>query len=275
MNLLFKSILSSAFFCFLSQLASAQTETSPVVPLYKETRKEIGFFVSLGQNYQSGDLYTDCITCQYKDGVKFGYSFGALYEQNLGFSSFSAGASIAYSYLGVQSTFHTIEAADYNYQVGGTNLTGKVNAGFSYEGKTDLSFLTIAPYIKWNPFKFMFLRAGLGASFALSSNFTNTKSLESNTAKIKTGEIVGLYFDNVKGRTSVELQNSELKDLKSFQLFLNPAIGFNIPFSKSVTLSPIYEHSIALSKLSDSGKDLAVNYWRIIFELRIALKGAY
>ncbi len=268
MNLLFKILLSCAICCIFSFDVIAQRYSTPISPERDSYQKEIGVFVGLGQNAQLGDMYVDCEDCTFRSGTKFGYTFGLLYEQDL-FSNFKIGASAAYDYKGYQSRYQEIEALNLDFDVNGQTVTENVNLKFRHTADVDLSFITLSPYIKWEPWTFMFIRAGIGFAFNTSNTIIHIKELNQKTVRLSTGQTREVNIDKS------EQQNSNIDGFKSFQTFISPALGFTIPFSKTVFFSPIFQYDIPLSIISDKGKDLKISSWRFLFELRIAIQARF
>jgi len=270
MNLLFKIFANLIILLSISFPASGQPNPSPISLGATYLQQELGFYVGLGQNMQSGDMLVDCEECVFKSGVKFGYTLGLMYEADL-FSRFRWGVLAEYNYRGYEALFSEIESVPIYYQLSDKTIEERANLKFNHNADVDLSYLGIAPFIKWDPWDFVFLRMGLDFSFGLSSNIVHVKQLDQKTLKISTGEIKEIYIDK-KGNRQSEVQNSELNGFKSFAIGLRPALGFTIPFSKSVFFSPIFEYYIPMTSISDFSKELSVSSWRLLFELRIVLE---
>ena len=240
-------------------------QSSPIKP-YSDPNalKEIGVFVGLGQNFQSGEMYVKCEDCDFSGGAKFGYTFGLLYEHEL-FRRFSLGISATYNYLGLTSGFQEIEPTQVEYISNGNTLTENANIRFSHSIEIDLHNFAVAPYLKWTPFDFMFIRTGFAIGTNFSTNLLHTKTLGQKTVRLSNGELEAI----TNKKLDETIQNSEIPSLVTPQLYLQPALGFNIAFSNSVHFSPIFEYSIPFTNYSDYGTDLRSNYWRLLFELRI------
>lgn len=254
------------FVFFAASKLFSQPSPSPIFPvLANQTRQDIGMFVGLGQNYQSGEMYVNCLDCVFKGGTGFGFTFGALYEYQF-YGNFEIGAALVYRYLGFSAGFEEITTRNNLYSDYGL-INETVNIKFKHTAEVDIHNISISPYIKWTPFEFMFLRTGLAIGTNFSTNIKHTEELSQKTARLSNGEIVAIKNTS----TNQYVQDSEIPDLNSPQLYIQPSIGFNIPFSREIVFSPIIEFGLPLSEFSNYGDGLKSNYWRLLLELRIKI----
>lgn len=257
--------LSKLICCIFSVInVYSQPSPSPIRPVSSSVvQHDIGAFIGLGQNFQSGDLYVKCEDCIFSGGTGFGFTFGLLYEYRF-LKNFELGASLAYRYLGFSAGFQEISTSDHLYTDYGV-INETVDLKYKHTAEVDLHNISISPYLKWTPFKFMFVRVGLGIGTNFSTNIKHTEELDQKTARLSNGEIV-----TIKNNSANQyVQNTDIPDLKSPQLYLQPSIGFNIPFSDDVKFSPILEFGVPMSEFSGYGVGLKSNYWQLLFELRI------
>lgn len=238
-------------------------------PLTAGVRKEpprIGILFGLGQNYQSGTGYVACDSCEFTNGVKFGYTLGLTYENSIIPEELLWGVNLLYDYMGVSSTFQEISAI--NYKDENSNRTYSIPGKIEHTAEYDYSYLSAMPYITWSPFYPMFLKLGAPIGINLTANVKHTGTLIDKKATLPTGEVVNLYFNETKSDL-IEYENAEIKDKTSLVFGLAPAIGFDFKTSQSTFLSIYYMQRIGLNPSSDFGKDFTLNYWRIMFEFKM------
>ncbi len=257
-------------FLLSSMALYSQRYSDPLtaVPAY-ENRQDLGVFVGLGQNWQSGDMFAQCEDCVFSGGTGFGFTLGALYEYYL-WENFAFGVASTYRYLGFTAEFREIITKDHLYTDNGL-IRETVNLRFKHTADVDIHNVSIAPYIKWTPWEFIFIRAGLGIGANISTNIKHTEELDQKTARLSNGEIV--FIKNNSSKQYV--QDTEIPDLKSLQIYFLPSIGFNIPFSEDVTFSPVFEYGLSLTEVSTFGNGLKINNWGVLLELRFKLTEEY
>ena len=240
-------------------------QSSPIQPEQEPQRHYLGMILGLGQNIQLGDAYVDCPSAIFTGGTKFGYSLGLLYEYTLS-EKFTVGVSATYNSHGIDATFTETEPCSIDYVVNGVPQTTVANISFKNDLAVDLGNIAIAPYIKWNPWKFMFLRVGVAVGTNVSTSLIHTKTVAQRTVRLPNGEIWTVKVDG-----EPTLQDSEVLEAVSPQIYIQPALGFNIPFSEKLIFSPIFEYGIPLENVSDWGDNFKVSTWRINFELRLQI----
>jgi hypothetical protein len=265
MKLLFFAFIVSAFIA-ISSIANAQQLATPLKPEEYPFDNEIGIVFGLGGNIQSGIFSSSC-DCDFENGTKFGYTFGALYEYEI-MQTLELGAAALFDYRGVESEYQEIENVPVTSQQSG--LSERVNVLFTNKGEADLNYFSLVPYLKWNPFRFMFVRLGLNAAFPISTNIKHTKILETKTAKLSTGEIVSIELPDGDGNQQI-IQDEEMPEVNSPILALDPAIGFTIHLSDKVSFAPVFQYSIPLSNIAEIGSDFKVSSWRILFEFKYSI----
>jgi len=265
MKLLFFALFVSILIAFTS-IVNGQQLATPLTPEEYPYDNEVGILFGIGGNIQSGIFSSSC-NCDFKNGTKFGYTFGALYEYEI-MQTFELGAAALIDYRGVESEYQEIENISVTSQQSGASE--RVNVLFNNLGETDLTYFSLVPYAKWNPFRFMFVRLGLNVSFPMSTNIKHTKILETKTAKLSTGEIVAIELPDGDGDTQI-IQDEEMPDVNSPYLSLDPAIGFTIFFSDKISFSPVFQYSMPLTNVAEIGSDFKVSTWRILFEFKFSL----
>lgn len=226
----------------------------------------LGFYIGLGQNFQAGKIYPECIDCSFEKGNKFGFTTGALYEYRLS-SLFFLGSAIEYNYLGINAFFSEIEAVPIEIPINNDSYYTEIaNIRFQHEANVNIHQLSLIPYLKFKPFDFVFLRLGIGLGYNISNTFTHQKTLDQNSYTLSNGEIISLRVPNSDKNTIIE--DGKIAQENPFQIYLNTAIGFNLNLSDKLTFSPIFSYSNAFTNISDKGDNPKIHNWRILLELR-------
>lgn len=245
----------------------SQDLATPLDPEKLRNQREIGILFGFGQNFMGGNFRTECDCPEFIDGVKFGYSFGALYEMDFS-PKFMWGAALIYSNRDVFSEYQIIE--DVQIQ---SVITGKPESApikFKHKASADFSYLTLMPYLKWNIVDFMFIKLGFSGSFVLNNHIKHEKELTQKTARLSSGELVSIQLDSENGTTKV-VEDGEFPQTNSFQMSINPMIGFNIPLEENLFVSPVFQYSLPLSNISEKGENFKISAWRFLLEIRLAL----
>jgi hypothetical protein len=241
---------------------------SPLNPGKTFTQKELGIFVGLGQNIQSGYYNTGCDSCNFDSGNGFGFKAGLLYEFDLS-PTWQLGAAVGLNVLNVVSSFLDYRALLFTSQVSQTKEM--VNVMIREKSETGLVNLTVMPFIKWSPSNSFFVRMGVEAGYLVYSHVRHTEELTQKTALLSSGEIGQFEFKDFSGNVAV-VREGEYSDINKFQIYLVPAIGVNIELAKNVNLTPVFDFGYPLTSLSTKGDGFKVLNWRILFELRVALQ---
>lgn len=249
-------------YCAYSQM----DDSNPIAPGERKEPSRIGILFGLGQNYQSGTGYVACDSCEFSDGVKFGYTLGLTYEDDIIKEQLFYGVNLLYDYMGVRSTFQEVSAITYKDE--NSNRIYSIPGKIEHAAEYDFSYISAMPYISWSPFYPMFLKLGVPIGINLTSNVKHTGTLLDKKATLPTGEVVNLYFNETKSDL-IEYENAEIKDKTSLVLGLAPALGFDFKTSKTTFLSIYYMHRFSLNPASDFGEDFTLNYWRIMFEFKM------
>lgn len=230
----------------------------------------IGVYFGFGQNYQTGKILPLCPECEFENGNKFGFTAGLFYEYGLT-EHFFIGSALEYNYLGINAYFREIEKVRLEIPVDGNTLLEEVNLTFQHEANLDIHNLSVIPYVKYQPFEFLFFKLGVGLGMNISNNFVHQKNIAQKTVKLSNGETALVNLN----KNNIILESGDLRDATPFQIYLSPEIGFNIPFSKDVIFSPAFSYSKALMNISTTGADPQIHYWRVLLELKYKLDKEY
>ncbi|MBM2815551.1 MAG: hypothetical protein HW421_2313 [Ignavibacteria bacterium] len=272
MKLLFSSTIKfTIIFLLAFEFSFGQKEDNPLLPVARPDVKDVGVILGLGQNFQSGIFKLDC-NCEFSGGVKFGYFFGAVYEQHIR-NDFRWGLILGYESLGLNSSYKTLETIKI---ISPTSLIDTFNTTILIRQKADaeFSYLSLAPYLKYS-YKWFFLRLGFSAGYNLKATVIQTAELLTTSALID-GKTVELSIDSSsnKGKkiseTITELQNGNFKNTSEIRLSLLPMAGLNIPIGDDWEFNPSFALSIPLNYTA-TDMDFSVNAWRIMLELRYCI----
>ncbi|MBI5324134.1 MAG: hypothetical protein HZB41_02450 [Ignavibacteriae bacterium] len=264
MKLLFRLLFFFFLLLIFINAVTAQIkkkEDTPLLPT-EQLRSEVGGFIGFGSNNQSGIFSTDSCDCKFMDGAGFGFTIGGLYESEIVKRMFWGGA-LALDMKSFWASYMEYEPVKLKSRPD----TPVVPVLFRYKADSKIWYLTLMPYIKYVPAKFMFFRLGFGGSFVISSDMKHTKELLSETSRLNTGELVGIKYVDVEGRIYT-IDDTDFPKVNSLQLSLEPAIAFNFPIGQKFRLSPLFQYSIPLTKFSEQGTDVKLNSWRLMIELR-------
>jgi hypothetical protein len=252
--------------CFLP--IYGQNLANPLIPQAPPLKSELGLFVGLGQNIELGTFYTTGCPCQFDGGTGLDFLIGALYEHELE-PKIRYGIAVGYNLKTLNSSFQERE------EIGFWNQTASdsehVPIWFRYRTQSNFSYIPVIPFLKWQPSKLFFLKLGLDVSFLASSHMTHTKEVLDQTATLSDGQTVSVMFkDSLNNGATVEtLYDKNFPSPNSIIWSLEPSLGFNIPLSKKIFLSPVLQFSIPLSTVATNGNGFKFSAWRIIFELRM------
>ncbi len=247
----------------------AQRFANPIDPTGIEKPAYLGAIIGLGQNFQSGSMYVDCANCEFIDGNKFNFTLGIFYEKTI-FTGFLAGADALFSTGGLKSSF--MENENIAVTDASSNFQENVVIPFRHTADLSLQDLSIIPYIKIEPFNFLYFKVGLSYNTNLSSNLTHTKELLKKEVTLSNGVVTKVQLANYKGNVA-KIQDGEYKELEKSYLAINPSIGFNIPFDKErkIMFSPWITYYLPLSKMATNSQDFKINKWLIMLSLGFKL----
>jgi hypothetical protein len=252
------------------QAQEFRTDTdSPLNPVGKP-ENFLGAYIGVGQNFQSGKFYVECNDCIFEGAVGAGFSIGALFEKPLG-SYMRYGISAGLDITGIEGSF--IEYESMPYRQTPDSPEEDIIYQFRHTADAGFTFLNTMPYLKFYPFKYMFIKFGSAFSYGISSSIVHQKHLLNRTALLRNGTILDLSIEGSPDPYVITVEDGEFTGFEPFQVFLVPAIGAVIPLDDSdeITLSPYFQFGIPVTKYSDVQDGFIVNTWRIMAELTFSL----
>ena len=268
MNLLCKLFLTVNITFFLLYPAYSQKIATPLDPRIDPLGKDVGIIFGFGSNFQSGEFHVNCQDCIFDNANGFGFRIGALYQQEFT-RDLWFGIMGLYENFTMNASFREKELIEFTLQ--NSNETELVPVLFRHTAETKFGYLTGMPYLMWMPSDFFFLRFGLSGSFVLSSKLIHTQEALDKSVILSSGDTAYVHFGTGKSN-SVVVEEGDFPQINTFQLGLNPSVGFNFRLSEIIHLAPSFQYTIPLSVLSNKGNGFKMNYWRFLLELRLSLE---
>ena len=258
---------------FCSETLLADRFASPIGPGKKEKENYLGMVLGFGQNIQNGTLLVNCDTCQFTNGLGFGYTFGFIYERQVAlnedktfWSNVYYGAMLNLNNANFASSYKTLEQKRdlQGYDISFPILYRQVN-------ESSVMSVGLMPYISYTPMKYLFGRLGFNVSYLFRNNIKHITDLLDRRITLPNGEVVNIYISNPnnpnKRLYSVLVQDSDIADINKLQLGITPSLGGNIYFSDKLIFAPSFSYYIPLSKaVSKSG--LSISSWRLNLEFK-------
>ncbi|MFH1052492.1 MAG: hypothetical protein V1779_16355 [bacterium] len=241
---------------------------TPLEPQAAPLQTEAGIIFGLGNNFQTGIYYPKCEDCQFEDAQGLGITVGGVFIRDIK----------PYLQYGATLTFNSLSANTSYQKTEEVKVWNKAHTFFEIRpipfrntAEFGLGEIVINPFIQWLPLKFMFFRLGFGASVLADKNFKQEKELLKFIDTLSGGEIVDLEILNDNPIIET-VEDRKIPGINPFRISLEPTLGFTFEISNQIILNPSFTYSIPLSKLSSLQNDFNINRWRILFELRLAIK---
>jgi hypothetical protein len=253
-------------FCFNLLICNAQREATPLTPEESQIQREVGLILGFGQNIEKGSFNTNC-PCKFEKGLKFGFTIGGLYEQEI-FEWLRWGGALIYDLKSITASYMEIEEVDALSEI--TQRTEKVSVSVENQADLGISYLTLIPYFKFLPFDFLYFKIGPGLSYVLSSSVKHTQTALQKTVLLSSGELGTVTF-GPGGSLTKTIEDGAYPDVNQLQLSIEPILGLTFPLSKNIYFGGSIQYSIPLTDFSQKDSGFRINSWRILLELRIAL----
>jgi len=251
----------------------SQKFASPIHPGTEERNKIVGVLMGFGQNMQNGNSisYVNCDSCEFMNGLDFGYTVGVTYEEQLSantesiFRYFNLGGLLHLSNRNITSSYRE-RTPQYFPEY---DITFPLM--FRHTNKTSITTAGLMPFVRFNPFKYVFVKLGFDFSYVLNNNVRHDIELLDRRKTLPNGEVVDVFIPtaNPNRKTySRTVQDSEIKDINNLQMSLVPAIGGNIYFTDKLFITPSFYYFKSLNNMSEFGKDFRIDAWRLNVELK-------
>ncbi|NLO18437.1 MAG: hypothetical protein GX121_00920 [Ignavibacteria bacterium] len=262
--MIYKIILFVFLCLFSAQISLSQAD--PLTPTQEAKEGDYGILVGLGTNFQTGDFYTyKSCNCVFSDGSKLGYSFGAFYQKEFA-KSLKWGAMLLYENKSINSSYRAKEIDVVSSQL--TNKSENLPLEYRYKAESQIAMVSVLPYLDISLLDFFVTRVGLSASTLAQAEFTHSKELLQNTARLSTGEVVKVSLKDVSGNSQI-IDKAEFQDKNSLQFGAFAMLGANIRLSNNLYFSPVFQYSIPFTNISESGNSFKVHSWRFFAQISI------
>lgn len=227
---------------------------------------QFGVFVGLSNNMQGGTFTTEC-NCDFVSGGGSAFMGGIVYER-LTRSRLTWGSTLGFENRSLSARFQEIEGLLQRSPASGKEYNVPVT--FRNTGEASLSYLTLTPFLKYDLFGVIMLRAGPALSYIFSSNIKHTKELVSQTVTLPGGEVATVTLPGQNG-TSVVLEDGAIPQLNAFQISASLAIGADIRLSKKVFLAPVLQYLQPFTTVSERGDGFTIRSLQLLVEARMIL----
>jgi len=206
--------------CMTSVTVFGQTG-SPLAPPFPGPR--IGVQAGITENEQQGQFETDC-GCAYPKGSGTGITIAALGERFIG-KKWSLVGMFSISMKNTTSTNDSLSPIQKNF-VKQNNAVDSGPVALTEQAKTQLTYISIVPMMRYYIASGLFLEAGPSIGFALSSNLLAQETV--NTS--------GYTF--LDGSTTRTIQNKAIPNISSFDVSLYGSLGYAFQLSKLLYFTP-------------------------------------
>ncbi len=227
---------------------------------------QIGVFAGGSFNSQGGSFTTAC-NCEFDGGGQNGLAFGFLFER-LTKSRLRWGVSAGFEQRGVQAKYQEIEGVV--QRAPSTNKEYTVPITFRHTGAVTLSYFTLHPYLKYDFFDFIFIRAGVQGAYIATTNIKHTKELLTQSVTFPNGEQASVSLPNSTSN-SVVVQDGPLPAVNNLQLGLSMSTGLDIKLTKKLYMSPIIQFVYPITTITSKDNGFTVRAFQILLEARLII----
>jgi len=142
---------------------------------------------------------------------------------------------------------------------------------FRHTNTTSITTVGLMPFIRFNPFKYFFIKFGFDFSYVFSNNVKHNIELLDRRKTLPNGEVVDIFIPTANSNRRVysrTVQDSEIQDINNLQMSFVPALGGNIYFTDKLLMLPSFSYFKALNNMSEFGENFRIDAWRINLELK-------
>lgn len=248
--------------------------SNPIEPAVSLYRYRLGGVVGVGPAFQSGGLKTtECECPPFTDGAGHSLAAGIVGEYYFT-QAIDIGVLMLYDYRTIDARYREYEAVPLTHSATGETIVQR--AQFRHIAAASVTSLGFHPFVKFHPYKGIFLRTGLGINFAMASSLRHEKELLDRAARLPNGEEAELSLNRSDPRvfssTQALIQDSDLPGLKSPMLFWDIAAGIDIRAGRKMIVTPVFQYSFPLSDASSSGSAFRMSGWMIMAEVKVKFR---
>lgn len=265
-NTIINVILLLSIFSLSPFYLKSQDIESPLMPVQIVVHDtEIGLFLGMGANFNSGVYKADCTECNFDDVSKFGYTIGLKSAYQLS-KYFYISAMLGWDDQSVKGSFRRIESVPLDRADG-----SKINVPIEFRHTADLKLaaITLMPDLTFRYDRFLDVSLGFFSDFVVNSNFKHEKQLLTKSVVLPDGEKVSANVKDDKDGI-VKLEDGELANISNPIFGLVPKVNFNIELDGGTDFNIGFFYKYPLSKVS-ANQDFKLQSWRIFIGLSFDL----
>ncbi|MCC6845658.1 MAG: hypothetical protein LC116_10540 [Bacteroidetes bacterium] len=272
-------LATAVFILLFTALAQAQGGadeelSSPIDPMSTFYPFRLGGVLGAGPAVQNGELKTTACDCPTFIGGG-GYSMlGGLAGEYYLDESIATGLLLTIDFRSIDALYREYEAVPLMQSSTGEIITQRVQ--FRHSATVSTTALAVNPFVKFHPFKKIFVQTGPSFNFGISSSLRHEKELLDHIVRLPNGEDAEISLDRSDPRvfsaTKALIQDSELPKLKNPMLFWNFAAGIDINAGRKTVLTPLVQYSVPLGELSSSGDKFSISNWAVMAEVKVKFR---
>lgn len=252
--------------------------SNPLEPGEIQYPSLLGASVSLGPNWQTGDLkseYCDCPAFTNGSGLRF--DIGVVYDDFIS-RKWTWGIGLGYSYTTITANYQQIEDFAVQLMESGEKLTVPVKT--QQLMKSTFSSISAIPYVKFYPTKWLWLRVGPHFDFIMSTSQKQTLDLLQRKITTNTGEEYAIEFDKnnptIPPNATVNPVQAVIYDgvfpsVNKFQFGISPSFGFDVRLGRRVFFSPFFQFNLPLTGYSSTSSQYKLASFLIGLEVKVRL----
>jgi|GEM_PF-6207028 len=249
-------ILTFLGIIFNNYLSKSQVLSNPLEPAFQFINKNyVGGFIGFGNNFQNGKYLVNCQGCEFSGGNGLNVIVGVNRDWGLQ-SKLYFGVGLAYESMALNSTFREFET-----------LEDKQNgiffdAEFRHRSKINLGLMRLMPYIRYEFLKPAFVKVGLSPGLIVSNSLVHTQAPVQEFVYIsQLNKVQRLSLDEV------ELQNSKVNNLNTFQMGLNFETGLFFTVKKKTKISGSLQYYFPLTNIVNDNNNFNMSTLRFLVEI--------
>lgn len=249
-------ILASFSLLSNNHIAKSQVLSNPLEPSFEFINKNfVGVFIGFGNNFQNGKYLVDCQGCEFSGGNGLNFIVGVNRDWGLR-SKLYFGVGLAYESITLNSTFREFETLTDNQN----NIS--FDAEFRHKGRMNLGIMRLMPYIRYDIFKPMFVKVGLSPGIIINNNLIHTQAPVQEFVYVsQLNKVQQLSMEEV------ELQNSKVNNINSFQMGLNFETGLFFTVKNKTKISGSLQYYFPLTNIINDNNNFNMSTLRFLIEI--------
>ncbi|MCX7908269.1 MAG: hypothetical protein N2560_01960 [Ignavibacteria bacterium] len=257
--IIFLCLLFSPFEAF----TQIEEQPSPLGPGRGRKQSEVGFFVGIGPNWQSGEFFASCNCPNFKDGNGLVLSTGIIYQRDFS-SLLQWGVASGLSFQNATSSYKERELLTFESQSG--DIFTNIPVLFRQKSIFDFSFIELMPYLVFSPFEFINFGLGLKGGIPFHTHIKHTKELLDNRIRLDNGETIELSISNPN------IEEGKIERVNSIIFYLVPSIRVYFRLTGNIFTGLSFSYHLPLNNFSERGRNFRLNHWLVSLDIRYALQ---